>query len=91
MTEVLVKFSDGFTMAYTPCQSPLAASARVTAWITRYPAAKIREWIYRREILLVDESTGDPTGSRVERAIQVVLIEISEPASPRDRQDCALI
>lgn len=91
MTEVLVKFRDGFTIAYPGCETGIVAYARAAAWIGRYPSARTREFSQRREILLVDPTTGEITSSKAERTIMVIVIDIPENASQVDRDSVALM
>lgn len=81
MTEILVRFRDGFVVTYPPCETGIVAYARAAAWIGRFPAARTREFSERRETLLYDQKTGELTATKAERTIMVIAIDIHEPAS----------
>jgi hypothetical protein len=89
--EVIVKFSDGYTVVYPLCETGMVSYGRCAAWLTRFPAARTREYTMRREINLIDQQTGDVTSSRAERTIMVIIIDIQEKASPEIRDLCALL
>lgn len=86
MTEVLVKFRDGFVVTYPPCETGIVAYARAAAWIGRFPAARTREFSERRETQLYDQKSGELTGSKAERTIMVIAIDIPEAASKEVRE-----
>jgi len=86
-----VKFRDGFTVVYPPCETGIVAYARAAAWIGRFPAAKTREFSERRDVLLHDQTTGELTRSKAERTIMVIVIEIQENASPEVRDLAAFV
>ncbi len=48
MTEIFIKFDD-YIITYPPCETGTVAYARVTAWLTRYPHAKVIEKFGRSE------------------------------------------
>jgi len=84
--EVSVKFRDGFVLTYPPCETGIVSYARAAAWITRFPAAKCREFSDRRDVFLIDHHTGEQTNSRAERTVMHIVIDIPEPASKEIRE-----
>lgn len=70
MIEVIVKFSD-YTITYQATESALFAQARLSAWVTRYPAAQLQDKIERR---YVKHEHGETL-----RAILKVTVTIREP------------
>lgn len=91
MIEVLVTFADGYTVCHKPCESSMIAQARLTAWLTRFPASSTREYTDRREMNLIDKATGLPIATRAEKAVSVIIIETKEKATAEVRDLCALI
>ena len=89
MTEVVVKFRDGYTVVHSGIETGTVAYARVAAWLMRFPAAATREFSERREVNLVDQHTGRVTTTKAERTVMMIAIEVNEPASKEIREICA--
>ncbi len=53
VAEIFVRFRD-WQIYYQPCKTGMVATARVAAWLSRYPLAKVRETSKQLLIILID-------------------------------------